>query len=313
MRRTDRGLGAAANGRRAWVAAGIGLAAAGVLLGWLAGSLLTPRRAAPDVTGATSALTSEAQPAPLASGDDIARLRAELRAERDARESLASELAALRQRVDSLALGGVPDEAAPADASRTATARVAEAPGAAPGGAAQEGQTAAGRPAPTFDTDALVTAGMDPRGAATLHDRWQRYQMDKLYLNDQAMREGWLMTPRHRDQHLSLDAAFRKEIGEEGYDAYLFATGADNRVVVRDVFSESVADRLGLQAGDEIRSYDGARIHTPQELSLATSGGKAGDLVPIEIVRDGRSLRLRIERGPIGVAIEGARRPPDAH
>ncbi len=294
--------------RGVWVAAAAALAVAGLAVGWLYGALSAPNPG-------ERVVAHDAATPPPGPGGALDSLRSQLEAERQAREALARDLAALRERVDALGRAGSPDPARRADGTPSAdpaVARRADDPRKASERPEEANPAQAARPSPTFDTEALVAAGVDPREVTVLHDRWQRHQMDKLYLNDQAMREGWLMTPRHRDQHLALDAAFRKEIGEDGYDAYLFATGSDNRVVVRDVFSASVADRLGLEVGDEIRRYDGSPVHTPQDLSLATSSGKAGELVPIEIVRGGRSIRLRIERGPIGVAIEGARRPPDA-
>jgi S1-C subfamily serine protease len=118
------------------------------------------------------------------------------------------------------------------------------------------------------------------------------------------------MEPRLRDEHAALEAAFREDIGEEGYDAFLYATGQPNRVLVREVIARSPASRAGVQAGDVIVSYDGTRTFLPRDLQLATGQGKRGELVRVEVVRDGRPLTLRVQRGPLGIILGGSAEPP---
>jgi hypothetical protein len=53
-------------------------------------------------------------------------------------------------------------------------------------------------------------------------------------------------------------------------------------------------------------------ILRPEELQSASAGGSPGELVPIEVLRDGEPLRLFVPRGPLGARIERKRVPPDA-
>jgi len=231
--------------------------------------------------------------------------------EQRAREALAREVAELRRRIE----GGAAPLAAP-DAERTARvpdvgqAETSKAPIDEP--AAVEPGTAAEAQerSPVFDEEGLVAAGLDRLDAGALRERWEQYELDKLELNDRAMREAFFMTPRHRDEHLALDLAFRTDVGEEGYGAYLYATGQSNRVVVREVIPNSAAAGAGLQRGDEIVRYDGASVFSTTDLQLQTASGARGDLVTLQVVRDGQPITLRAERGPLGVVLDGARRSP---
>jgi S1-C subfamily serine protease len=116
------------------------------------------------------------------------------------------------------------------------------------------------------------------------------------------------MTPRHRDAHNALDADFRDEVGDDGYDAYLRATGKPNRVVVKALLPSGAGRSAGLEVGDEVVEYAGARIFAPMELQLQTSSGRLGELITIEIVRAGQPLTLRAPRGPLGIALEAVQR-----
>jgi len=52
------------------------------------------------------------------------------------------------------------------------------------------------------------------------------------------------------------------------------------------------------------------RVFKPGELLLASSGGKPGDMVPVDIDRDGYRKRIYVELGPLGVKIEHDSGPP---
>ena len=112
-----------------------------------------------------------------------------------------------------------------------------------------------------------------------------------------------------RDFH-DFNTVFREDVGEEGYDAFLYATGQPNRVRVKEVIARSPASHAGMQPGDLIVSYDGARTFAARDLQLATAQGRRGDLVRIEVVRDGRPITLRVERGPLGIILQGSAEPP---
>jgi hypothetical protein len=281
---SDRGLAR----RGAWIA----LAALAVGLAfWLGGRVAAPAR--PDA--ADTPLTGDASPE---------QLRAALAAERAARELLAFELAELRERTDALA-------------ARLDAARAVAAPGAADAAEGGERERTDAEPAavapraPLFDVEALVAGCMDRGDAEGLRARWERYELERLQLNDRAMRDSYFMHPRHREEHAALDAAFRRDVGEDGFDAYLRATGKPNRVVVGELLSSGAGSAAGLEVGDQLERYDGVRVFSSAELQQLTAAGRLGETVSLEVLRGGQSLTLRAARGPLGVVLEGAVRAPE--
>jgi hypothetical protein len=222
--------------------------------------------------------------------------------------ALADELALLRGEVASLAAGLPP--APDAEIAGNEEAAAPEDPRAAHAVADDAASGALAGARPSFDAAGLVAAGYPAREAERLRERWERLTLDRLELNNRALREGWLREPRLQEEHRALDAVFREDVGEEGYDAFLYATGQPNRVRVREVIARSPASHAGMQPGDLIVSYDGARTFAARDLQLATAQGRRGDLVRIEVVRDGRPLTLRVERGPLGIILQGSAEPP---
>jgi hypothetical protein len=228
-----------------------------------------------------------------------------LTAERTARESLALELAALRAQTDEIAAqlyAGAPTP--PANAATSAAALP-------PAQAGTEAATVADAPRPPlFDVEALVTGCMHPSEVETLRARWERYQLDGLDLNNRAMREDFFMTPRHRDEHVALDAAFRNDVGDDGYDAYLRATGKPNRIAVREVLPAGAGSLAGLEVGDELVQYASERVFSVVDLQLLTASGRLGETVAVEVTRGGQPLSLRAVRGPLGIVFDAVQRAP---
>lgn len=231
----------------------------------------------------------------------LAALDEALDAERTARSALEQELAALRTFAESLP-ATPPAEARAAGAEATASPEPTPAPPGAEAGAVET--------AKLFDAEALLAGCMDRRDVERLRARWERYELDRLALNDSARREGFFMTPRHRDEHFALDAAFREEIGEDGFDAYLRATGKPNRVAVKALLPSGAGRSAGLEIGDELVEYAGARVFAPGELQQLTASGRLGELIAIEVMRGGQPLTLRAPRGPLGIVLEPVRRAP---
>jgi hypothetical protein len=277
--------------RGAWLrfAAVAAVAAGPILLGWQLGQPASPSPG----SGAAAPPALEAR---------LAALQDALTAEHAARESLALELAALRAQVDEISAqlpGGAPAPAAEA-AAPTATAPSAEA----------GVEAAAAPPAPLFDVEALVAGCMHRSEAESLRTRWERYELDKLDLNDRAMREDFFMSPRHRDEHFALDAAFRNDVDEDGYDAYLRATGKPNRVTVREVLPAGAGRVAGLEVGDELVQYAGVRVFSTADLRLLTASGRLGETVAVEVMRGEQSISLRAVRGPLGIVFGDVQRAP---
>ena len=98
----------------------------------------------------------------------------------------------------------------------------------------------------------------------------------------------------------------RGEIGDDAYARYLEAQGQPASITITQVLSGSPGSSVGLQAGDQLVSYDGERIFNVVDLRNQTLQGNPGETVVIEVDRDGTRMQLTIPRGPIGLTGSGA-------
>ena len=265
----------------------------------LAAAVLAVTALAVVLSGSPPPAVDVAAPAPR-----LAELRAQLDEERRAREALAARVRSLDARL--AALGAEPPEA---------SAQARRRPDAPPDPIAAAEVAARPEPAPragargTFDAGALRSAGLSGAEVQWLRERWERSQLDTLYLTDQALREGWGMG-QLRSARLQQRREFQDEIGTAMYDLMLYATGRKNRVVVRDVYAGSAAEASDLRGGDVIVAYAGTPVFEPRDLRWLSSSGEAGLLVTIQVVRGGRLENLQIERGPLGVSTRRERVQP---
>ncbi|MBN4079265.1 PDZ domain-containing protein, partial [Beggiatoa alba] len=164
-----------------------------------------------------------------------------------------------------------------------------------------------------FNQQALIDAGMGPTAAQQLKTQFEELELAKLYLRDQAIREGWAQGKRYRDERLKLDSQtdnIKQEFGEDIYDAYLYASGQSNRVAVQSVLSGSAASNAGLLADDQVIRYSGQRIYNWRDLRNATTEGDLTDTVAIEILRDDKRLEFYVQRGPLGIRMTSVSEAP---
>ncbi len=285
---------------------GIGL---GVLVGVVAGHLVArdlrpapagPSRPAQNAAGAASVRT------------ELGVLRRKLDDEIEARAALADEVAWLYEELWRLgAFPGRADAFRPGDeASNRAATRASGVEREADAGGAEFAEDPAGGERPSFDVDALVALGEQPAEMDDLRERWEEYQMERLALTHLSAVEGWPGRRRLRRELQALGQALREDLGEESYDLLLFATGQPNRIVVREVFDRSAANRAGFEPGDSILRYDGSRVFRPSELWRAEAAGRPGEIVRVEVLRGGSLVTLSVGRGPLGVLVRRARRAP---
>jgi C-terminal processing protease CtpA/Prc len=159
----------------------------------------------------------------------------------------------------------------------------------------------------------LVTAGMEPQQAQSIMQFLADIEMERLYLHDQATREGWLGTPRYRQENMILNEReedLRLELGDADYDLYLYGTGQPNRVVIQSVIEGSPAQEAGIQPRDIAYSYAGNRLYTIRDLVTATTEGIANEQVLLEVIRDGQIYELYLPRGPLGVRLTSENHKP---
>jgi membrane-associated protease RseP (regulator of RpoE activity) len=260
--------------------------------------------AAAAVLAAGAALGGAVLVRALGGSTEVGELRAQLDLERAARERLEAQLARIESDLARLREGtAVIDEADTAP-----YAKGAQAPEAGEVSAAAVAEEAGDAPSPGhawFDARRLAAAGLPERDVAELHDLFEEVELDRLYLQNQAQREGW---PRGRlaTELAALDErllSVRKDYGEEAYDWFLYAAGRSNRVVVEGVLGGSAAAEAGLRTGDVILSYDGERIFKPGTLVEGTLAGRLNETVEVVVLRGGERVEVTVPRGPLGLRL----------
>lgn len=180
------------------------------------------------------------------------------------------------------------------------------------------GAAMAGSPIGSFDPDRLVAAGFHRQDVERFRARLDEIEMKRLYLRDQAAREGWMNTPRFLEESRALLgelAGLRAEFDDPLYDWMLYSTGHPNRVAVHDVLSGSAGESAGLLRGDLIVRYDDQLVLSAGDLRQATIEGRPGEWVAVEVQRAGETTprRILVPRGPIGVTLAPATvEPPPA-
>jgi membrane-associated protease RseP (regulator of RpoE activity) len=91
----------------------------------------------------------------------------------------------------------------------------------------------------------------------------------------------------------------RLELGDPEYERYLLAIGEIPAVRVGEVISSSPAALAGLSPGDQIMSYDRHRVFDIRELIALSVQKPAGQIVLVDILRDGDPMQLAIAGGAL--------------
>ncbi len=175
-------------------------------------------------------------------------------------------------------------------------------------------QTAGGKrwlDAAEFDASELLESGAPPSEVERLRELFDEIETERIAIMQQAVREGWLDKRRFRDEMVELELATREAIGDDRYDALLYATGEGNRVMIR-VLLEKRGRFFGFEIGDVVLRYDGRVIFRPPELQDNARLGEPGEWVTVDVLRNGEVVRLRGERGRIGARFSRVRILPDA-
>ncbi len=94
--------------------------------------------------------------------------------------------------------------------------------------------------------------------------------------------------------------------------------GVKQGVVVSEVTKGQAAEKAGLQKLDVIVSVEGQAVKSPEDLIQAIAGRRAGEMVKLSIVRDGKSKEVTVQLGARpanpnepGEENEGERTPED--
>ena len=158
------------------------------------------------------------------------------------------------------------------------------------------------------------SAGIDSGTAEQLLTRLDQQQLAELELRDEAARGGWLDSAEFEERQQELETSapdLQSELGDDGYDRYLFAAGRANRVRVGSVITGSAAQLADVRQGDLIIGYAGQQIFRIDDLQAATRDGVRGEFVDLVLLRGQETVSQSVERGPLGVSLSPDRQDPD--
>ena len=164
--------------------------------------------------------------------------------------------------------------------------------------------TAAGAPRKrdpnAFNDSALEALGMDSSEIDRIFEAWANPIPGQASegLSDS------LRAQRFRQLSAAEQGAVRARLGEEDYDALLYAIGQENRLMVTQVPEGTPGALAGVQPGDELLSVDGQRIFNRIELNWLEAGLDDAGRIPITVLRGGELVQLWVENGRMRVGLE---------
>jgi hypothetical protein len=168
----------------------------------------------------------------------------------------------------------------------------------------------------TRDVAALspfIDAGFSEDEAGWFRRLQEENAMARLYLRDRATREGWVNSRRYVEELSALPGSLttlRQSMDDDTYARYLYAIGRPNQVRIIGVLPDSAARQAGLSPGDVVMSYSEDRLYSARTLRGLTRAGVAGELVPVDVLRDGQRIQAWLPRGPMGVTVTSERALP---
>ena len=231
---------------------------------------------------------------------ELTALRELLQKEVQARKELQSQLNEVTARLESLEHNQVSEAANPQPTGDSTIIRTTN------------NRQGINRPG-WINSQALLDAGLDEFQANKIRQVYEDVEMQRLYLRDRAIREGWIGDERYRQEREQLDArleSLRDDLSEKEYDAYLFATGRPNRVIIQSTLSTSPARDAGIKTGDNVIRYNNIRIYTWADLRNATTQCTTDSMVEVELERNGQQHRVFVPCGPLGVRLDNSSMQP---
>ena len=160
-----------------------------------------------------------------------------------------------------------------------------------------------------FNAGSLRTLGMPESEIERIEEVWEEYVMRKLFIQNESARKKGNAKDAFQWNRAN-EASARAELGDENYDAMLYASGERNRVFVSQLLENSPGASAGLMAEDEVISYDREKIFRPSQLKRMTAEGSDDEFVEIQVVRDGELMRFFLPRGVIGAQLHFRVSPP---
>lgn len=155
----------------------------------------------------------------------------------------------------------------------------------------------------------LTDAGFSASDAQLIETRIEELRVEAMQSRYEALRNGE-SPDALRGGLADGTSALRSELGDDQYERFLEATGRPTQVNVTSVLARSAAQTAGLQDGDAIVAYDGARVFDIRDLNRVLLEGEPGEPVVVDVVRDGQPMQVVMPRGPLGIASGFTRRGP---
>jgi len=159
----------------------------------------------------------------------------------------------------------------------------------------------------------LSDAGLPDDTVQRIRERIGQNRLALLELRNRAIREGWIDSTKYFEKAQALGnpaLGLREQEGDAVYDQYLYAAGRANRVLVSEVYAGSAAEQAGIQSGDMIIGYAQQKVYSMQDLQQATTDGRDGEMVLVELKRDSQIIDTSVPRGPLGIAMTATREKP---
>jgi len=155
----------------------------------------------------------------------------------------------------------------------------------------------------------LATAAVSLTAAALPQDQERTSRSDKPPVEHKPRTEERTIR-RQLGVFGSREAQIGVSIRDLDADTAAAATGA----VVERVAPDSPAERAGIKAGDVITGFDGEKVRSARQLARLVNETPPGRTVPAAVLRDGKSVDLKItpEAGEMAHAGEGFVMPPMA-
>jgi S1-C subfamily serine protease len=115
-------------------------------------------------------------------------------------------------------------------------------------------------------------------------------------------------------RQLALFGSREAQIGVSIRDLDADKAGTERGAVVENVAPDSPAERAGMKAGDVITGFDGEKVRSAKQLARLVNETPAGRTVAATVLRDGKSVDLKVtpEAGEVARAGEGFVMPPMA-
>ena len=137
-------------------------------------------------------------------------------------------------------------------------------------------------------------AGAHGPTAEWIEERYEEAQKNRAAIKDAATRNHRKQNREELARSWAIEFALIDEIGVSAYEQLLYDRGLKNRSEVRWLGSGSNAMRGGVEIGDEILSYGGQPVFSPQSIRERNKLLEPGQQIVIEVDRGGVVLAFEV-------------------